>query len=258
MALALGNPNLSGNAEYVQKTGRTLLLCLLPYFALGIGDGFFLPALARFPQYFWIYDVSKFVVVPAAYLLCFHRYLHIRPGDYFFSSHRIGYEDWEWIGVTFLTAAVLSIVYLQADFILGLLVRLPIALVGWILSAWVEIPDIALTYAPYFTYGIALPDDRILRALVAIFFAITAGVVEEIFFRGLLRQAIAALLGPGAVKTYIVCSALVFGLAHWEQGSAGLINATAFGFCAAWLYLKLGDLRPLILAHAIMDLYIFW
>ena len=54
------------------------------------------------------------------------------------------------------------------------------------------------------------------------------------------------------------CSALFFGLAHWEQGSVGLYRATAFGFAAAILYLKLGDLRPLILAHALIDLYIFW
>ena len=68
----------------------------------------------------------------------------------------------------------------------------------------------------------------------------------------------ASWCGPTAVKTYIFASALFFGLAHWEQGSVGLYRATAFGFAAAILYLKLGDLRPLILAHALIDLYIFW
>src|SRR5471032_2897894 len=114
MALTLGNPNLPGNAQYVQRTGRVLLLCLLPYFALGIADGLFLPALARHPQYFWTYDLSKFVVLPLAYLLCFYRYLHIRPGDYFFTGRRIDYRGWEWVGVTFLSAVILDLIYLFA------------------------------------------------------------------------------------------------------------------------------------------------
>src|SRR4030081_2749728 len=102
MALTLGNPNLPGNAQYVRRTGRVLLWCLLPYFALGIGDGFFLPALAHYPALFWTYDLIKFVVVPLACLLCFYRYLHIHPGAYFFTGRPIAYQDWEWIGVTFL------------------------------------------------------------------------------------------------------------------------------------------------------------
>ena len=258
MALALGNPNLPGNAGYVQKTGRVLLLCLLPYFALGIGDGVFLPALARHPAYFWTYDLTKFVLLPLAYLRSFYHYLHIHPADYFFTSQRIDYRGWEWIGVTFLSVLILDVIYLLADPFVRFAGAAAFVPVGWILSPWFELPPISLNYPAFFGYGLALPDDRLLRAIVAIFFAVTAGVVEETFFRGLLRQAIAALLGPRAVKTYIIFSALVFGLAHWEQGSAGLIGATAFGLCAAWLYLKLGDLRPLILAHAIIDLYIFW
>jgi len=66
------------------------------------------------------------------------------------------------------------------------------------------------------------------------------------------------LCGPTAVKTYIFGSPRLFGLAHWEPGSVGLYRATAFGLAAAILYLKLGDLRPPILAHALIDLYIFW
>ena len=258
MALTLGSPNLPGNAQFVQRTGGTLLLCLLPYFALGIGDGLVLPVLARHPPYFWTYDLIKFVVVPVVYLLCFYRYLHIRPGGYFFTARAVDYRGWEWIGITFLTALILDVVYLVANSVFQFACAAVLMPVSWVLSPWVAVPDVAPYYEGIFAYAMALPDDRILRAVVALFFAITAGVVEEIFFRGLWRQAIAAVLGPQAVKTYIVSSALIFGLAHWEQGSVGLIGATAFGLCAAWLYLKLGDLRPLILAHATIDLYLYW
>jgi membrane protease YdiL (CAAX protease family) len=258
MTLALGNPNLPGNQEYVRKTGWLLLLWLLPYFALGIGDGIFLPELVLSPVHFWIYDFAKFVLLPAVYLLFFYRYLHIHPGSYFFTSHRIAYNGWEWTGVTLFSALVLDVIYNSANLLVTLALGAVVIPLGWLLSPWFELPAISLDYPPYFAYQMALPDDRILHALVAIFFSITAGVVEEIFFRGLLRQAIAAILSPQAVKTYIALSALIFGLAHWEQGSYGLIGATLFGACAAWLYLKLGDLRPLIFAHALIDLYIYW
>ena len=235
-----------------------MLLCLLPYYALGIGDGFFLPVLVRYPAQFWLYDAAKFVFIPAACLLLFHRYFHIHPTAYFFTGRAVDYRGWEWLGVTFLSALMLAVVYFVAYPVLAILLLAPLALVRWMLSLWLDLPAISLHYEAVFGYGVALPDDRILRAIVAVFFSITAGVVEEIFFRGLLRQAVAALLGQRAVKTYIVFSALIFGLAHWEQGSAGLVAATSFGLCAAWLYLKLGDLRPLIVAHTIIDLYIFW
>lgn len=258
MARDLGSPNLPGNAEYVQRTGRLLLLCLLPYFALGIGDGIFLPALARHPLYFWTYDLIKFVLLPLAYLLYFRRCLHILPDAYLFTGRPVGYRGWEWLGVTFFSALVLDAIYLLANPLVQFAWAALWLPVQWLFSAWIALPDVSLYYPGIFGYGMALPDDRLLRAVVAVFFAFTVGVVEEIFFRGLLRQAVAALLGPGAVKTYIISSALIFGCAHWEQGSVGLIAATAFGLCAAWLYLKLGDLRPLILAHATIDLYLYW
>ena len=254
MALTLGSPNLPGNAQYVHRTGRILLLCLLPYFALGIGDGFFLAELVRHPPQFWLYDVTKFVFIPAAYLLVFHRYFHIHASAYLYTDRAVDYQGWEWLGVTFLSVVILDVIYFMAYPVAAVLLIAPIALVRWFLSLWLDLP----AYGAIFDYSLALPDDRLLRAVVAIFFSITAGVVEEIFFRGLLRQAISALFGARAVKTYIISSALIFGLAHWEQGPIGLTNATAFGLCAAWLYLKLGDLRPVILAHTLIDLYFYW
>ena len=258
MALTLGNPNLSGNPAFVRRTGWLLLWCLLPYYALAIVDGLFLPVLLRNPLLFSTYDIAKFVLIPGAVLLYLYRVLHIRPADYLFAGLRNDLRGWELAVITFWWAFALYVVYRLGNLIVMLPLALMLAPLNWALSQWLELPKLTLQYASEFGYAMALPDNAILRALVVIFFSVTAGVVEEIFFRGLLRQATAALLGPSAVKTYIVGSALIFGLAHWEQGSTGLYNATAFGLGAAWLFLKLGDLRPLILAHTVIDLYIFW
>jgi membrane protease YdiL (CAAX protease family) len=258
MALSLGNPNLPGNPEYVRHAGRLLLLVVLPYYALAIGDGFFLPQLVRDTWTFAAYDVVKFVVLPGAMFLFLRHRLQLRFADVCFIGRGSAYHGWELAILTFWWAGFLYVVFLLGEPLVMIPLGLLLTLLQWILSLLVELPEIDLQFASQFGYNMALPDNAILRAAVALFFSLTAGVVEEIFFRGLFRQIVSALLGPTAVKTYIFGSALIFGLAHWEQGSVGLYRATAFGLAAAILFLKLGDLRPLILAHALIDLYIFW
>lgn len=93
MALALGNLNLPGNTQYLQRTGRTLLLWLLTFFAQTIDEGLVLLALARHPLYFWTYDFIKLVLPPIVYSQCFDRYLHIRPVTYFLFDHKVDYRN---------------------------------------------------------------------------------------------------------------------------------------------------------------------
>ena len=258
MALSLGNPNLPGTPDFVRQSGRLLLGLLLPYYVLAIVDGFFLPGLALNTSAFVGYDLVKFIVLPGAMLWFLHRRLQLGFNELCLSGRGSSYRGGELAVLTFWWAGFLYVVFLLGEPLvmipLGLLLALPHAL----LTLVIDLPEPDLQFAAHFGYNMALPDNAILHALVALFFSATAGVIEELLFRGLFRQMVSALLGPNAVKTYIFGSALIFGLAHWEQGSVGLYRATAFGLAAAILYLKLGDLRPLILAHALIDLYIFW
>ena len=73
MALSLGSPNLPGTPGYVRQTGRLLLALLLPYYALAIGDGFFLPELVRDTGAFIAYDLLKFILLPGLMLWFLHR-----------------------------------------------------------------------------------------------------------------------------------------------------------------------------------------
>ena len=258
MALTLGKPNLPGNPEYVLQAGRCVLFLLLPYYALAIGDGFFMPELVRSTWAFVAYDIAKFIALPGAMLYYLRRRLLLGFTELCFIGRGSEYRGWELAVLTFWWAGFLYLVFLLGEPLVMIPLGLLLAPLHWALSLLVELPELDLQFASHFGYNMALPDNAMLRVVVALFFSVTAGVVEEIFFRGLFRQMVSALLGPAAVKTYIFGSALIFGLAHWEQGSVGLYRATAFGLAAAILYLKLGDLRPLILAHALIDLYIFW
>ena len=258
MALSLGSPNLPGTPDYVRQTGRLLLALLLPYYVLAIGDGFFLPELVRDTGAFIAYDLLKFIVLPTVMLWFLRRRLQLGFNELCLIGRGSAYSGGELAVLTFWWAGFLYVVFLLGEPLVMIPLGLLLAPLHWLLSLIVELPDFDLEFASHFRYAVALPDNAVFHALVALLFSLTAGVVEELLFRGLFRQAVSALYGPTAVKTYIFASALFFGLAHWEQGSVGLYRATAFGFAAAILYLKLGDLRPLILAHALIDLYIFW
>lgn len=80
--------------------------------------------------------------------------------------------------------------------------------------------------------------------------AVTAGVCEEILFRGFLLWYFADWTGTlGAV----VLSSLVFGFGHLYLGRAHVLKTTIAGVFFACLVLVCGSLWPAILIHAAMD-----
>jgi membrane protease YdiL (CAAX protease family) len=51
----------------------------------------------------------------------------------------------------------------------------------------------------------------------------------------------------------VVLTAVLFGLAHMYQGTAGVIATAIMGFIAGWFYLARGRVWPLIISHALYD-----
>ena len=81
--------------------------------------------------------------------------------------------------------------------------------------------------------------------------AVTAGICEEILYRGYLLYYLRALLpGAAAVATAIA----VFGLAHAYQGRRGILLTGIAGAAAMGLYLVTGSLAAPIVLHATVDL----
>lgn len=82
-------------------------------------------------------------------------------------------------------------------------------------------------------------------AVLLLFLAVGAPIVEELFFRGLLLRA---LLGRTRPAIAVLLSAVLFGLAHFEATQfAGL---AAFGVVLGVLAWRTGRLTPGIGAHA--------
>lgn len=112
----------------------------------------------------------------------------------------------------------------------------------------------ALTYfglmtTPELSY--LLPKTIIERS-VWIILAISAGVSEEICFRGFVITRMARLTGsvwPGAI-----IGSLAFGASHSYQGIGGIIVIGVYGLMFALLFLARGSLVPCIVAHALQDI----
>ena len=96
-----------------------------------------------------------------------------------------------------------------------------------------------------------LPQDNSDRVLFA-GLSVTAGVCEEIVFRGFLIAALAQAVGAPSLAAIV--AAAVFGLLHAYQGAAGAARAGALGLLLAAPLLAVGSIVPAILAHIAIDL----
>ncbi len=81
--------------------------------------------------------------------------------------------------------------------------------------------------------------------------AVTAGITEEIIFRGYIIWALSLFVHPYAAGAL---SILVFVLLHLYQERAGLIQVTIFAVIATIMYLVSGSLWPVIVLHIGVDI----
>lgn len=83
--------------------------------------------------------------------------------------------------------------------------------------------------------------------------AVTAGICEEIVFRGFLLWYLPTVFGL-SVLAAVVVSSLIFGLGHLYQGIWGLVATGLAGAGLAGLYLATDSLLFPIVLHALVDL----
>jgi membrane protease YdiL (CAAX protease family) len=81
--------------------------------------------------------------------------------------------------------------------------------------------------------------------------AITAGVCEEVLYRGLLLATLVPLVGTWPA---VAISSLIFGLGHAYQGISGIVKTGLIGLILALLTVFSGSLFIAIVLHAIVDL----
>jgi membrane protease YdiL (CAAX protease family) len=81
--------------------------------------------------------------------------------------------------------------------------------------------------------------------------SITAGVCEELLYRGFLLWVLGAYVGTALAA---VIGVALFGALHLYQGRQGAIKASAAGAVMTLIYLATGWLFPAMVVHALVDL----
>lgn len=89
--------------------------------------------------------------------------------------------------------------------------------------------------------------------LLLVFTALTAGVVEELVFRGYIQPRLELLLKSPWLS--IIISSIVFGLLHYRYGTViNVIGPMFISFVFAIYYWKYRNIKVLILCHFLWDL----
>jgi len=88
--------------------------------------------------------------------------------------------------------------------------------------------------------------------------SLTAGICEEILYRGYLIQYLAGAPMHNEIWIAIGISSLAFGLAHGYQGIGGIVGTGILGAVMAVIFVVTGSLWLPITLHAIIDLRILF
>lgn len=86
--------------------------------------------------------------------------------------------------------------------------------------------------------------------------SVSAGICEEVIFRGFAVSALTAATGNTWLAAIITSG--LFGMLHAYQGSIGVARTAALGFVLSLPVLLTGSLIPGILAHTLIDIAGGW
>lgn len=90
--------------------------------------------------------------------------------------------------------------------------------------------------------------------VVFVFLSFSAGLGEELAYRGFLVPALAAVFG--SVLAAVLLSSIVFGILHAYQGWLGMVRTALLGIVLATSFILTGSLWPAIIAHAMLDVLV--
>ena len=107
--------------------------------------------------------------------------------------------------------------------------------------------------APYEKLAYLLPERPIEMVLFS-GVAISAGICEEVIFRGFLLRYLQSVPWGLPLEWGLLASSAIFGLAHFGQGLKGMLLTGFIGFLLGSLYLASGSLLLPILVHTVIDL----
>jgi len=89
-------------------------------------------------------------------------------------------------------------------------------------------------------------------ALHATYLALTAGIMEELIYRGAVISQLRRI--SNNTLFLVIASTFLFVAIHWSLGIITWVQAAVFGSFWAYLFIKTGRLIPIMIAHFLYDL----
>ena len=199
-------------------------------------NGFYIEYIFRITDLFWPFDILNHVVLPALGIT-----LILKKTKFTVKNIGLGAPK---------TVQAMNLLILGT--VLSLFLSEPIYH-NTFQSAQLNYPE--FRPAIQFNYSQTLPDTGLLLLLCACYISVTAGVVEEIFFTAIPKLFFKTdILGS---CLYVVISAFLFSLIHWEGGLWQLHATFAFGVFTSVVYLFSRSIIPCIIGHFWVDWIIF-
>lgn len=214
-----------------------LVVALFIYLVVAYSKRYWLGNLDAYT--FWIADISCFVLIPIAIVIWLSAELR-----YFAEFQR---RDKDALDTSYSTLAyqvLICCLVLFAAYPVGAFLGKKVVLAGYFL------------FDRTVDYGSKIPVNLFYKFVVASYFAVTAGVVEEFFFRGVIKKILSIYFSNSSLL-FVIVSSIIFAGAHWAGGTLNVITALFVGFPLAMLYVWTKDLRPLMLGHLIFDFFYF-
>ncbi len=185
---------------------------------------------------YWAMDVLVFTILPLVGILALAR----SPSGFSEFSIEIPKSSVDWFDLLVLSA------FLTA------------------LQLLIYVEGTALAYAslnterPAAYFAQSIPNDPVLKPVVGFYSALTAGLAEEWTYKGAIYYLLHVREpSPYSRFAFVLIAPLLFGLIHWENGPAEMIGAFAMCAVGSLLFLKVLNVIPFILAHAVIDIWHF-
>lgn len=206
------------------------------FIAVNLFDGWLKIALVHGTLlHYWIFDLVKWLALPALLMVLLHRNPDVRRQDYGLTDTRVV----EVLALLPLVLITLFVAFYLPDAVSRQLLGGP--------KPPFSAPDTLAALGRFWIVG-------------SLYFSVTAGLWESIFIIGLpwLWFSRAEPQSLARTTAFVAVLSLLFALGHWENGVPNIIGAFVFEVCAVCWYLRLRTLWPIIVAHALIDLYDFW
>ncbi|HOO71685.1 MAG TPA: CPBP family intramembrane metalloprotease [Spirochaetota bacterium] len=218
---------------------------LLILFACGILpfelNGIYNPVIIKTPALFWSMEVLTWVIIPLLIFTC-----GIRKN--FFTAHDLGINSSASRRLNKTTN-----IFLLVSLTVIVSTILPNAYDFFYHTADILFPVDYLRQN--FSYHNTIPAQGNERMCAILFYSLTAGIVEELYYRGLFWKIIEKMKYRTVI--YIISSSVIFSSVHWESGIKNLFATFLFGALCSLIFAKFKNLWPLIIGHVVTDFLLY-